>query len=150
MKCTNCQNSESKVVDSRSVQSSSSIRRRRECLKCNFRYTTYEYILPTPVMVIKKNGLREEYDRKKLMNSFHLACKKRPVPADEIFKSIKLIEENLSTLSNVEVHSREVGEFVMQELKKLDKIAFVRYASVYREFQDIGEFRAHIDDLSSN
>ena len=106
--------------------------------------------LPTPVMVIKKNGLREEYDRKKLMNSFHLACKKRPVPADEIFKSIKLIEENLSTLSNVEVHSREVGEFVMQELKKLDKIAFVRYASVYREFQDIGEFRAHIDDLSSN
>ena len=150
MKCTNCQNSESKVVDSRSVQSSSSIRRRRECLKCNFRYTTYEYILPTPVMVIKKNGLREEYDRKKLMNSFHLACKKRPVPADEIFKSIKLIEENLSTLSNVEVHSREVGEFVMQELKKLDKIAFVRYASVYREFQDIGEFRAHIDDLNSN
>ena len=150
MKCTNCQNSESKVVDSRSVQSSSSIRRRRESLKCNFRYTTYEYILPTPVMVIKKNGLREEYDRKKLMNSFHLACKKRPVPADEIFKSIKLIEENLSTLSNVEVHSREVGEFVMQELKKLDKIAFVRYASVYREFQDIGEFRAHIDDLSSN
>ena len=148
MKCTNCQHSESKVVDSRSVQSGTSIRRRRECLECYFRFTTYEYILPTPVMVIKKNGLREEYDRKKLMNSFHLACKKRPVPADEIFKAIKVIEEKLSTLSNVEVHSREIGELVIEELKKLDKIAFVRFASVYREFQDIGEFQAHIEDLS--
>ena len=149
MKCTNCQHSESKVVDSRSVQSGTSIRRRRECLECSFRFTTYEYILPAPVMVIKKNGLREEYDRKKLMNSFHLACKKRPVPSDDIFKSIKIIEEKLSTLSNVEVHSKEIGELVIEELKKLDKIAFVRYASVYREFQDIGEFQTHIDDLSS-
>ena len=149
MKCTNCQHSESKVVDSRSVQSGTSIRRRRECLECSFRFTTYEYILPTPVMVIKKNGLREEYDRKKLMNSFLLACKKRPVPSDDIFKSIKIIEEKLSTLSNVEVHSKEIGELVMEELKKLDKIAFVRFASVYREFQDIGEFQAQIDDLSN-
>ncbi|MAJ43423.1 MAG: transcriptional regulator NrdR [Candidatus Marinimicrobia bacterium] len=149
MKCTNCKYTESKVVDSRAVQSGSSIRRRRECLECNFRFTTYEYILPTPVMVIKKNGLREEYNRKKLTNSFHLACKKRPVPAEQIFKSIKLIEEKLSALSNVEVHSEEIGELVMYELKKLDKIAFVRFASVYREFQDIGQFQAHIDDLST-
>ena len=147
MKCSNCQHSESKVVDSRTIQSGSSIRRRRECLSCCYRYTTYEYILPTPIMVIKKNGLREEYDRKKLANSFHLACKKRPVAAINILEAIKNIEERLSTLSNVEVHSKEIGEFVMNQLKKLDKIAFVRYASVYREFEDIGEFQAHLDDL---
>lgn len=147
MKCSNCQHSESKVVDSRTIQSGSSIRRRRECLSCCYRYTTYEYILPTPIMVIKKNGLREEYDRKKLANSFHLACKKRPVSANNILEAIKNIEERLSTLSNVEVHSKEIGEFVMNQLKKLDKIAFVRYASVYREFEDIGEFQAHLDDL---
>ena len=147
MKCNNCQHSESKVVDSRTIQSGSSIRRRRECLSCGFRYTTYEYILPTPIMVIKKNGLREEYDRKKLENSFHLALKKRPVSANKILESIKNIEERLSTLSNVEVHSKEIGELVIKELKKLDKIAFVRFASVYREFQDIGEFQAQLDDL---
>ena len=147
MKCSNCQHSESKVVDSRTIQSGSSIRRRRECLSCCYRYTTYEYILPTPIMVIKKNGLREEYDRKKLANSFHLACKKRPVSANNILEAIKNIEERLSTLSNVEVHSKEIGEFVMNQLKKLDKIAFVRYASVYREFEDIGEFQVQIDSL---
>ena len=110
MKCSNCQHSESKVVDSRTIQSGSSIRRRRECLSCCYRYTTYEYILPTPIMVIKKNGLREEYDRKKLANSFHLACKKRPVSANNILEAIKNIEERLSTLSNVEVHSKEIGD----------------------------------------
>lgn len=147
MKCSNCQHSESKVVDSRTIQSGSSIRRRRECLSCTYRYTTYEYILPTPIMVIKKNGLREEYNRQKLANSFNLACKKRPISANNILESIKFIEERLSTLSNVEVHSKEIGELVMTELKKLDKIAFVRFASVYREFQDIGEFQAQLDDL---
>ncbi|MBC8197348.1 MAG: transcriptional repressor NrdR [Candidatus Marinimicrobia bacterium] len=149
MKCTNCQHNESKVVDSRSAQTGTSIRRRRECLGCGFRFTTYEYILPTPAMVLKKNGLQEEYDRKKLINSFHLACKKRPVSEEDIFKSIKIIEDKLSKLSIIEVDSREIGELVIEELKKLDKIAFVRFASVYREFQDIGEFQAHIDDLSN-
>ena len=122
MKCSNCQHSESKVVDSRTIQSGSSIRRRRECLSCGYRYTTYEYILPTPIMVIKKNGLREEYDRKKLENSFHLALKKRPVSANKILESIKNIEERLSTLSNVEVHSKEIGELVIKELKNWIKL----------------------------
>ena len=147
MKCLNCESEDSKVVDSRSVQQGTSIRRRRECNACLFRFTTYEYILTNPVMVIKKSGAREEYDRKKLEKSFHIACNKRPVSEDNIQIAIQNVEEEINNISNIEVEAHKVGELVMEELKNIDKVAFIRFASVYREFKDIGEFQAQIDNL---
>ena len=149
MKCLNCESADSKVVDSRSVQQGTSIRRRRECNECLFRFTTYEYILTNPVMVIKKSGDREEYDRKKLENSFQLACKKRPISADKIQIAIQNVEEKISNISNIEIDAHQVGGLVMEELKQIDKVAFIRFASVYREFKDIGEFQAQIEDLKN-
>ena len=149
MKCLNCESEDSKVVDSRSVQQGTSIRRRRECNECLFRFTTYEYILINPVMVIKKSGDREEYDRNKLEKSFHLACKKRPISADKIQIAIQNVEEKISNISNIEIDAHQVGELVMEELKQIDKVAFIRFASVYREFKDIGEFQAQIEDLKN-
>jgi len=147
MKCTNCEFIDSKVVDSRVTQDSSSIRRRRECLKCSFRFTTYEYILKTPTMVVKKTGVREEFDRKKIEDSFRIACKKRPIPQQIIQDSIKSVENKITDISNVEIDSRKIGELVMLELKKIDTVSYIRFSSVYREFQDISEFQDHIDDL---
>ena len=149
MKCTNCEFTDSKVVDSRVTQDSSSIRRRRECLECGFRFTTYEYILKTPTMVVKKTGVREEFDRKKLEDSFRIACKKRPIPQQIIEDSIRVIENKITDISNVEIDSRKIGELVMLELKKIDKVSYIRFSSVYREFQDISEFQEHIDDLKN-
>ena len=149
MKCLNCNSEDSKVVDSRSVQQGTSIRRRRECNECLFRFTTYEYILTNPVMVIKKSGDREEYDRKKLEKSFHLACKKRPISEDKIQIAIQNVEEKISNISNIEIDAHQVGGLVMEELKQIDKVAFIRFASVYREFKDIGEFQAQIEDLKN-
>ena len=149
MKCLKCESEDSKVVDSRSVQQGASIRRRRECNKCLFRFTTYEYILTNPVMVIKKSGDREEYDRKKLEKSFHLACKKRPISADKIQIAIQNVEEKISNISNIEIDAHQVGGLVMEELKQIDKVAFIRFASVYREFKDIGEFQTQIEDLKN-
>ena len=149
MKCLNCDSDDSKVVDSRSVRQGTSIRRRRECIACSYRFTTYEYILTNPVMVIKKSGDRVEYDRKKLEKSFHVACNKRPVSEDKILIAIQNIEEKISNISNIEIEAQQVGELVMEELKNIDKVAFIRFASVYREFKDIGEFQAQIEDLKS-
>lgn len=148
MKCTNCSSLESKVVDSRVTQDSSSIRRRRECLDCSFRFTTYEYILKTPIMVVKKTGIREEFNRKKIEDSFRIACKKRPIPQQIIEDSIKSVENNITDISNVEIDSRKIGELVMIELKKIDMVSYVRFSSVYREFKDLSEFQAQIDDLN--
>ena len=148
MKCLNCDNEDSKVVDSRSVQQGASIRRRRECNKCSFRYTTYEYILTNPVMVVKKTGVREEYDRNKIEKSFHIACKKRPVAEKIIQNAIQDVEEKISNISNIEIEAHQIGELVMETLKNIDKVAFIRFASVYREFKDIGEFQIQIEDLN--
>jgi len=147
MKCPNCNKEDSKVVDSRSIHSGISIRRRRECNECEYRYTTYEYILANPVKVIKKSGDREEYDRSKLEKSFSIACKKRPIPQENILQAIHSIEEKISNISNVEIAAHRIGEMVMNELREIDKVAFIRFASVYREFKDIGEFQAQIEGL---
>ena len=147
MKCPNCNKEDSKVVDSRSIHEGGSIRRRRECNKCEFRFTTYEYILINPVKVIKKSGDREEYDRSKLEKSFNIACKKRPIPEEKIQQAIQNIEEKISNISNIEIEANQIGELVMEQLKEIDKIAFIRFASVYRQFKDIGEFQAQIEDL---
>ena len=147
MKCLNCDGDDSKVIDSRSVRQGTSIRRRRECIACAYRFTTYEYILTNPVMVIKKSGDREEYDREKIEKSFHIACKKRPISEEKIQISIQNVEEKISDISNVEIEAVRVGELVMEELKDIDKVAFIRFASVYREFKDIGEFQTQIEGL---
>ena len=147
MKCPKCKNEDSKVVDSRSIQGGISIRRRRECNHCSFRYTTYEYVLDNPVKVIKKSGEREEYDRSKLEKSFSIACEKRPIPEERIQNAINRIEEKISNISNIEIEANQIGGLVMDELREIDKVAFIRFASVYREFKDIGEFQAQIEDL---
>ena len=147
MKCPSCHKEDSKVVDSRSIKGGESIRRRRECNACNFRYTTYEYVLENPVKVIKKSGEREEYDRAKLEKSFSIACEKRPIPEEKIQQAINRIEEKISNISNIEIEAYQIGSLVMEELKEIDKVAFIRFASVYREFKDIGEFQAQIEDL---
>ena len=147
MKCPNCSKENSKVVDSRSIHGGSSIRRRRECNECEYRYTTYEYILANPVKVIKKSGDREEYNRSKLEKSFNIACKKRPIPEEKIQQAIHSIEEKISNISNIEIEAYQIGELVMEELKDIYKVAFIRFASVYRQFKDIGEFQAQIEDL---
>ena len=149
MKCPKCEHQNSKVIDSRGIQKSSSIRRRRSCLKCGFRFTTYEYTLKYPVMIIKKNGDREEYDRLKIEKSFHIACNKRPISEGVIQESIVLIEENIINSDRLEVESKKIGEMIMRELKKIDNIAYIRFASVYREFKDIGDFQSHILDLKN-
>ena len=113
----------------------------------SYRYTTYEYILTNPVMVIKKTGEREEYDRKKLEKSFRIACKKRPVSVQKLQDAVQNIEEKISNISNVEIAADQIGSLVMDQLKGIDKVAFIRFASVYREFKDIGEFQAQIERL---
>ena len=147
MKCPNCSKENSKVVDSRSIHGGSSIRRRRECNECEYRYTTYEYILNNPVKVIKKSGDREDYNRNKLEKSFHIACKKRPVPEETIQQAIHTVEEKISNISNIEIEANQIGALVMEELRNIDKVAFIRFASVYRQFKDIGEFQSQIEDL---
>ena len=149
MKCSNCSSTESKVVDSRLTQDSTSIRRRRECLSCGFRYTSYEYVLKNPIMVVKKTGVREEYDRQKIEDSFRIACKKRPIPQQIIEDSIKSVEDKITDISNVEIDSRKIGELVMIELKRIDSVSYIRFSSVYREFKDLSEFQAQIDDLKN-
>ena len=147
MKCFSCLSSDSKVVDSRITQDSSSIRRRRECLNCAFRFTTYEYVFPKKI-VIKKNGVRQEYDRMKLENSIRISCTKRAISEKIIQEAMMRIEQMVNNYNNVEISSRQIGGFVMDELKSIDKVAFIRFASVYREFEDLGEFKTQIDDLS--
>ena len=147
MKCPNCSKEDSKVVDSRSIRRGGSVRRRRECNECEYRYTTYEYILVNPVKVIKKSGDRVEYDRSKLEKSFNIACNKRPIPEEKIQQAIHSIEEKISNISNIEIEANQIGELVMEELRDIDKVAFIRFASVYRQFKDIGEFQAQIEDL---
>ena len=149
MLCPKCKFEDSKVVDSRPLNSDSSIRRRRECLSCKFRFTTYEYIQLTPIMVIKKTGGREEYSRNKIEKSLHLACNKRPVSEEIIQKIINEIEEQINSISNVEVDSSLIGELIIDKLRSIDKVAFIRFASVYRQFHDLGEFQAQLDDLKN-
>ena len=149
MLCPKCKFEDSKVVDSRPSSSDSSIRRRRECLSCKFRFTTYEYIQLSPIMVIKKSGGREEYSREKIEKSLHLSFNKRPVSEEVIQKTISEIEEQINSISNVEVASSLIGELIIDKLRSIDKVAFIRFASVYRQFHDLGEFQAQLDDLKN-
>ncbi len=147
MTCPYCQSSESKVVDSRTVNRDGSIRRRRECLDCQHRFTTYEYVVQHPLLVVKKSGERVEYERQRIERSIRIACNKRPVSADQIMQAAATVQRKIEELGKPEVASEQIGDLVMQTLKELDKVAYVRFASVYRSFEDIGEFRTEIDQL---
>ena len=140
MKCPSCGFIESKVIDSRPADEGEKIRRRRECLKCSFRFTTYEMIESLPIIVIKKDKSREIFDRTKLMNGILKACEKRPISLDLIEKSVNEVEAKIHNLMVKEINSGDIGEYVMQALKNVDKVAYVRFASVYREFDDVSSF----------
>lgn len=149
MRCPHCGEVDDRVVDSRSVQNGSAIRRRRECLACGERFTTYEYVEAFSLIIIKRDGRREPYDRSKLQEGLLTACKKRPVPMEQIEELVRTVEGRLQNLGKREVPSRMVGEIVMEELRKVDQVAYVRFASVYRDFKTAEEFRSELDRLSS-
>ncbi|BEP29492.1 transcriptional regulator NrdR [Helicovermis profundi] len=145
MNCPYCSYTESKVVDSRPTDEGHSIRRRRECSKCKRRFTTYEKIEETPLIVVKKDGTRELYDKKKLLNGIIRACEKRPVSIEQMEKLIDKVELKLHNTMDKEIHSTKIGELVIDLIKDLDEVAYVRFASVYRQFKDINSF---IDELT--
>lgn len=146
LKCPYCAYGESKVVDSRSTEDGSSIRRRRECLKCNRRYTTYEKIETTPILVIK-NMSREYFDRNKMVNGLMKACQKRPVSRKQIEQIADEVERHISNEMLTEVNTDKIGQIIMKNLKKIDEVSYVRFASVYRQFKDINTFMEEIKNL---
>lgn len=147
MRCPYCAFLESKVVDSRPADEGASIRRRRECLSCHKRFTTYETVENLPLMVVKKDGSRQGFDRGKVMGGLIRACEKRPVSYQTLEGVVAGIEQTLQNQMDREVSSAQIGELVMEQLKKLDEVAYVRFASVYREFKDIDSFMAELKKL---
>ncbi|MBQ7897082.1 MAG: transcriptional repressor NrdR [Clostridia bacterium] len=150
MKCPACGFAESKVLDSRPTEEGEAIRRRRECLSCQKRFTTYERLEVMPIMVVKKDKSREAFDRTKLINGMIRACEKRPVPISDIERAVSDIEASLNNSLQTEVSSTQIGELVMEALKKIDEVAYVRFASVYRQFKDINTFMDELKLLLKN
>lgn len=149
MKCPNCGHTESKVIDSRPTENSS-IRRRRECLECHKRFTTYEIIDTIPIYIIKKDGKREIYDRNKMMAGMVKACYKRPVTDEQLAQAADEIESEMQNSLKSEYDSSEIGTFVMEKLRGLDEVSYVRFASVYREFKDVETFMKELRGLMKN
>lgn len=147
MKCPYCGYQESKVVDSRHAYDSTSIRRRRECLSCQRRFTTYETVESLPIIVVKRDGTRQAFDRNKVLNGMLRACEKRPVPLPKLEEAVDDIEQILQNSLEREVRTEEIGELVMERLKPLDEVAYVRFASVYRQFKDINSFMAELNKI---
>jgi transcriptional repressor NrdR len=147
MKCPTCGHLEDKVIDSRSAREGQAIRRRRECLKCKRRFTTYETVELTPLLVIKKDGSRQPFNREKILTGILRACEKRPIPAEKLRAIVDTIENDLLRQGVDEVQSSAVGERVMEELHRLDEVAYVRFASVYRHFKDLNEFLEELRSL---
>lgn len=150
MKCPSCGHPESKVLDSRPANEGMSIRRRRECLNCQKRFTTFETIESISFMVVKKDKTRETFDRMKVLNGIIRACEKRPVTMQQMENAALDIEQTLQASMNNEIPSTEIGELVMEKLKELDEVAYVRFASVYRQFKDITTFRDELNKLLDN
>lgn len=149
MLCPSCQKVSSKVVDSRAAKDGAAIRRRRECISCGFRYTTFEYIEQRQLQVLKRDGSAEPFKRDKLRTGILTACAKRPVSTIRIETVVDAIEEAVYGSAGVEVSSDEIGELVMKALKPLDRVAYIRYASVYRNFEAITEFQEMVEELSA-
>ena len=147
MKCIYCGNEESKVLDSRNSDEANAIRRRRECLNCGRRFTTYETIETIPILVIKNDGSRQSFDASKLKNGIIKACEKRPVSMSQIDQIVGNIEKTLQNKLTQEVKSSQLGELVMEALKNLDEVAYVRFASVYRQFKDIESFKKLLENM---
>ena len=147
MRCPFCGFLESKVIDSRESKKGISIRRRRECLSCKRRFTTYEKIEEIPYMVIKKDGTRQPFDSQKLLRGMMKSCEKRPIQISQLEEIVEEIESLLQERPDKEIGVAEIGQLVMDRLRELDKVAYVRFASVYREFKDVAEFRQELEDL---
>jgi transcriptional repressor NrdR len=147
MRCPQCDGPENKVVDTRTSRGGRAVRRRRECLECAERFTTYEYVEARPIQVLKADGSAQEFDREKLIRSLRIACAKRPVSASDMERLVDEIEDDLSKQAGVEVASDFLGALIMDRLKPLDRVAYVRFASVYRNFEDIDEFQDMVDEL---
>ena len=147
MKCPYCGYTESRVIDSRPTDEFSNIRRRRECLSCQKRFTTYESVETLPLIVIKKDGSREMFDRSKIMNGLMRSCEKRPVPVAKLEALVDDIEQKLSNSLDKEIPSSVIGEYVMDGLRNLDEVAYVRFASVYRQFKDINTFMTELNKI---
>ena len=147
MKCPYCGHPESKVIDSRPADENASIRRRRECLSCARRFTTYETVESLPIVVIKKDGSRQSFDRQKVLRGMIRACEKRPVALGELERIADEIEQELQNSMEREIRTEVIGEKVMERLRKVDQVAYVRFASVYRQFKDIDTFMAELNKL---
>ena len=147
MKCPYCEFEESKVVDSRPTDEGEAIRRRRECLQCGKRFTTYEKVETTPLMVVKKDGSRQMFDSQKLLNGIMRACEKRPVATKDMERIVADIESTMQNQLQREISSEEIGEMVMARLKNVDEVAYVRFASVYRQFKDVSTFIEEVNRL---
>ena len=149
MKCPFCGHAENKVIDSRISKDGKAVRRRRECLKCGKRFTTYEYVEDILPMVVKKDGRREQFDRQKILSGIKKACEKRPISMEAIDKLVENVEQACQEVQAEEISSTLIGEKIMNELKVFDGVAYVRFASVYRQFRDVGEFMSELKDLLS-
>ncbi len=147
MKCPYCGHRSDKVVDTREVEDGSVVRRRRECLACGRRFTTYEHIENIPLFVVKRDGRREVFDRNKILNGIIKACEKRPISITEIERIVDKIEQEIRRESETEISSQDIGEKVMKYLAGLDDVAYVRFASVYRQFKDVNEFMEELQQL---
>jgi transcriptional repressor NrdR len=147
MRCPKCTSIEDKVIDSRISKEGSSIRRRRECLECGHRYSTTEFIVREGIVVIKRDGRREDFDREKLIRAARAACQKRPVDAEQISMLVEDVIDALEAQYDTDIPSRAIGDAVMQRLRKIDEVAYVRFASVYKEFRDVSEFMHEINAL---
>ena len=150
MKCPYCGYQESKVVDSRHSEDGQSIRRRRECLSCQKRFTTYETVECLPIVVIKRDGARQAFDRNKILNGMLRACEKRPVPLAELERAADEIEQAIQNSLDREISTEKIGELVMEQLRSVDEVAYVRFASVYREFKDVNTFMEELGKLLEN
>ena len=149
MRCPECDATENRVVDTRSSRGGRAVRRRRECTVCGGRFTPYEYVEERPIQVLKRSGAIEEFARNKLLSSIRVACAKRPVSASDMERVVDDIEDALSGDASVEVPSARLGALLMEHLRPLDRVAYVRFASVYRNFQDAGEFQEFVDELAA-
>ena len=147
MKCPYCNFEETQVIDTRETENLEATRRRRECMKCNKRFTTYERVEEADIIVVKKSGKRERFQRQKVLNGIIEACEKREIPIEKIDKLVDEVESDLRKRDSVEVESKVIGEIVMKKLKNLDKVAYIRFASVYREFGDLDRFTEELEKL---
>ncbi len=149
MKCPFCGHDDDRVIDSRPADDGAAIRRRRECIGCGARFTTYEKVETLPLLVVKKDGTREPFNRDKILNGLLKACEKRPVSNDQLTELLSYVEGRVQSAPNREISSQDVGELVMQKLKEIDEVAYVRFASVYRQFKDVNSFLVELNEMLS-